>query len=118
MHLNLGHPKSSKLALTDINYTVEFTKKAEASLFDSIFLADVLGLWNDVQTTPFNWLEPLTTLAALSMVTDRIGLIAIASTTYTEPFNLARYFSLDHISRTHRLEHRHNPVAIALPTIL
>jgi alkanesulfonate monooxygenase SsuD/methylene tetrahydromethanopterin reductase-like flavin-dependent oxidoreductase (luciferase family) len=111
MHLNLfiqsrghheaawRHPKSSKLALTDIDYTVEMTKKAEASLFDSIFLADVLGLWNDVQTTPFNWLEPITTLAALSMVTDRIGLIATASTTYTEPFNLARYFaSLDHIS--------------------
>ena len=93
------HPKSSKLALTDIDYTVEMTKKAEASLFDSIFLADVLGLWNDVQTTPFNWLEPITTLAALSMVTKRIGLIATASTTYTEPFNLARYFSsLDHIS--------------------
>ena len=93
------HPKSSKLALTDIDYTVEMTKKAEAGLFDSIFLADVLGLWNDVQTTPFNWLEPITTLAALSMVTKRIGLIATASTTYTEPFNLARYFSsLDHIS--------------------
>src|SRR6202051_3423848 len=93
------HPKSSKLALTDIDYTVEMTKKAEAGLFDSIFLADVLGLWNDVQTTPFNWLEPITTLAALSMATKRIGLIATASTTYTEPFNLARYFSsLDHIS--------------------
>ena len=63
-------PKSSKLALTDIDYTVEMTKKAEAGLFDSIFLADVLGLWNDVQTTPFNWLEPITTLAALSSVTQ------------------------------------------------
>src|SRR6201985_669615 len=94
------HPKSSKLPLTDIDYTVEMTQKAEAGLFDSIFLADVLGLWNDVQTTPFNWLEPITTLAALSMATKRIGLIATASTTYTEPFNLARYFSsLDHISR-------------------
>jgi FMN-dependent oxidoreductase (nitrilotriacetate monooxygenase family) len=39
-------------------------------------------------------------LAALAMVTSRIGLIATASTTYTEPYNLARYFSsLDHISR-------------------
>ena len=124
MHLNLfiqsrghheaawRHPQSSKLPLTDIDYTVEMTKKAEAGLFDSIFLADVLGLWNDVQTTPFNWLEPITTLAALSMVTKRIGLIATASTTYTEPFNLARYFaSLDHISRgPHRLEHRHHLV--------
>ena len=112
MHLNLfiqsrghheaawRHPKSSKLPLTDIQYTVEMTQKAEAGLFDSIFLADVLGLWNDVQTTPFNWLEPITTLAALAMATKRIGLIATASTTYTEPYNLARQFcSLDHISR-------------------
>src|SRR5215470_5034855 len=112
MHLNLfiqsrghheaawRHPKSSPLPLTDVQYTVEMTQKAEAGLFDSIFLADVLGLWNDVAKTPFNWLEPITTLAALAMVTSRIGLIATASTTYTEPYNLARYFSsLDHISR-------------------
>src|SRR5258708_39660828 len=112
MHLNLflqscgqheaawRHPKSSKLPLTDIQYTVEMTQKAEAGLFDSIFLADVLGLWNDVQTPPFSWLEPVTTLAALAMATKRIGLIATASTTYTEAYNLARQFSsLDHISR-------------------
>lgn len=112
MHLNLfiqsrghheaawRHPKSSPLPLTDIQYTVEMARKAEAGLFDSIFLADVLGLWNDVANTPFNWLEPITTLAALAMATERIGLIATASTTYTEPYNLARQFcSLDHISR-------------------
>jgi FMN-dependent oxidoreductase (nitrilotriacetate monooxygenase family) len=94
------HAGSSKLPLTDIRYSVEMAQKAEAGLFDSIFLADVLGLWNDVEKTPFNWLEPITTLAALAMATSRIGLIATASTTYTEPYNLARYFcSLDHISR-------------------
>jgi FMN-dependent oxidoreductase (nitrilotriacetate monooxygenase family) len=94
------HPRSSTLPLTDIGYTVEMAQKAEAGLFDSIFLADVLGLWNDVEKTPFNWLEPITTLAALAMATNRIGLIATASTTYTEPYNLARQFcSLDHISR-------------------
>lgn len=112
MHLNLfiqsrghheaawRHPKSSKLPLTDIQYSVEMTQKAEAGLFDSVFFADVLGLWNDVTTTPFNWLEPITTLAALAMMTKRIGLIATASTTYTEAYNLARQFcSIDHISR-------------------
>ena len=112
MHLNLfiqsrghheaswRHPASSKLPLTDIRYTVDLAQKAEAGLFDSIFLADVLGLWNDVEKTPFNWLEPITTLAALATTTSRIGLIATASTTYTEPYNLARQFcSLDHISR-------------------
>jgi FMN-dependent oxidoreductase (nitrilotriacetate monooxygenase family) len=88
------------LPLTDIQYSVEMTQKAEAGLFDSVFFADVLGLWNDVTTTPFNWLEPITTLAALAMMTKRIGLIATASTTYTEAYNLARQFcSIDHISR-------------------
>ena len=111
MHINLfiqsrGHHEaswrhrgSSKLPLTDIRYSVDLARRAEASLFDSIFLADVLGLWNDVEKTPFNWLEPITTLAALAMATEHIGLIATASTTYTEPYNLARQFSsLDHIS--------------------
>ena len=112
MHINLfiqgrghheaawRHPKSSALALTDIDYTVEMAQKAEAGSFDSIFLADVLGLWNDVESAPFNWLEPITALAAVAMATRRIGLIATCSTTYTEPYNLARQFaSLDHISR-------------------
>ncbi len=94
------HPDSSKLPLTDIDYTVDIARKAEAAHFDSIFLADVLGLWNDVRATPFNWLEPITTLAATAMATSRIGMIATCSTTYTEPYNLARQFaSLDHISR-------------------
>jgi FMN-dependent oxidoreductase (nitrilotriacetate monooxygenase family) len=112
MHINLfiqsrghheaswRHPQASPLPLTDIDYTVELAQKAEAGLFDSIFLADVLGLWNDVRATPFNWLEPITTIAAVAMATKRIGMIATASTTYTEPYNLARQFaSLDHISR-------------------
>ena len=112
MHINLfiqsrGHHEASwrhrgasKLPLTDIEYTVDLAQKAEAGFFDSIFLADVLGLWNDVRATPFNWLEPITTLSAVAMATRRIGLIGTVSTTYTEPYNLARQLaSLDHISR-------------------
>ena len=68
-------------------------------LFDSIFLADQLALGDDVAQAARTWLEPVTVLAAVAAVTSRIGLIATASTTYTEPFNLARQFgSLDHIS--------------------
>lgn len=93
------HPKASPLQLTDIRYYQELAQKAEAGLLDSIFLADVLGLWNDVKRAPFNWLEPITTLGALAVSTSKIGLIATASTTYTEPYNLARQFaSLDHMS--------------------
>src|SRR5436853_3080596 len=93
------HPAASPLALTDIRYYQDLAQRAEAALFDSIFIADQLALAEDVAQAPRIWLEPVTTLAALAVATSRIGLIATASTTYTEPFNLARQFaSLDHIS--------------------
>ena len=93
------HSKSSPRAMTDIRYFQELAQKAEAGLFDSIFLADQLALADDIASAPRTWLEPITALGALAISTSRIGLIATASTTYTEPFNLARQFaSLDHIS--------------------
>jgi FMN-dependent oxidoreductase (nitrilotriacetate monooxygenase family) len=111
MHLNLfiqsrghheaswRHPLASPLPLTDIRYYQDVAQRAEAGLFDSIFLADQLALDGDIARAGRSWLEPLTVLAALATSTSRIGLIATASTTYTEPFNLARQFaSIDHIS--------------------
>src|SRR6185503_10531032 len=93
------HPLSSPLALTDIRYYQDLAQRAEAGLFDSIFLADQLALGDDASQAARTWLEPVTVLAAMAVVTSRIGLIATCSTTYTEPFNLARQFgSLDHIS--------------------
>ena len=93
------HPATSPLALTDIRYYQDLAQRAEAAKFDSIFIADQLALGEDVAQAPRIWLEPVTTLAALAVATNRIGLIATASTTYTEPFNLARQFaSVDHIS--------------------
>jgi FMN-dependent oxidoreductase (nitrilotriacetate monooxygenase family) len=112
MHLNLfihsrghheaawRHPAASPLALSDIRYYQELAQLAEAGVFDAVFLADQLALGEDIAYGPRTALEPLTVLAALAVSTSRIGLIATASTTYTEPFNLARQFaSLDHISR-------------------
>ncbi len=93
------HPESSPLPLTDIRYYQDLAQRAEAALFDSIFFADQLALGGDVAQAPRTWLEPITVLAALAVATSRVGLIATASTTYTEPFNLARQFaSIDHIS--------------------
>lgn len=93
------HTTATRLALTDIEYFRQLAQLAERALFDSIFLADHLVLGTDVQHVAKGALEPITTLAALAGSTNRIGLIATASTTYTEPFNLARQFaSLDHIS--------------------
>jgi alkanesulfonate monooxygenase SsuD/methylene tetrahydromethanopterin reductase-like flavin-dependent oxidoreductase (luciferase family) len=112
MHLNLfihsrghheaswRHPAASPCSLFDIRYYQELAQKAEAGLFDSIFFADQLALQDDIAHGPRTGLEPITVLSALAVSTHRIGLIATASTTYTEPFNLARQFaSLDHISR-------------------
>src|SRR6476620_2086251 len=94
------HPASSPLPMTDIRHYQDLAQRAEAALFDSIFLADQLALGGDVAQAPRTWLEPITVLAALAVSTSRVGLIATASTTYTEPFNLARQFaSIDHISK-------------------
>lgn len=93
------HPASSPLPLTDILYYQDLAQRAEAARFDSVFFADQLALGGDVAQAPRTWLEPITVLAALATATSRVGLIATASTTYTEPFNLARQFaSIDHIS--------------------
>src|SRR3979490_189305 len=93
------HPAASPLPLTDIRYYQDLAQRAEAALFDSIFLADQLALGEDVAQAARSWLEPVTVLAALAVSTSRLGLIATCSPTYTEPFNLARQFgSLDHIS--------------------
>src|SRR6266436_2578383 len=93
------HPAASPLALSDIRYYQDLAQRAEAALFDSIFLADQLALGDDVAQAARCWLEPITTLAAVAAATQQIGMIATCSTTYTEPFNLARQFaSLDHIS--------------------
>lgn len=94
------HPGATRQALTDIDYFRDLAVKAEQSLFDAVFFADALALGEGARFVASGALEPITTLAALSQATSRIGLIATASTTYTEPFNLARQFaSLDHISR-------------------
>jgi FMN-dependent oxidoreductase (nitrilotriacetate monooxygenase family) len=94
-----NHPDAAPDALTDVRYFAKIAQRAEEGLFDSIFFADQLALSDDAARSGRVWLEPVTLIAALSMATTRIGMIATASTSYTEPFNLARQFaSIDHIS--------------------
>jgi alkanesulfonate monooxygenase len=95
-------------ALPDANFNFPALKRyiqtLERARFDAFFMADHLAVLN----MPVNALkrshtvtsfEPFTLLSALAAVTDRIGLMATASTTYDEPFHIARRFaSLDHIS--------------------
>lgn len=76
---------------------------AERGLFDLFFLADGLAVRDRAAErlgrTPKAHLEPLTLLSALAPLSRHIGLIATASTTFNEPWHLARKFaSLDHLS--------------------
>lgn len=73
---------------------------AERGKFDFVFFADAVNTGADAAPTFVVRFEPLTLLGALSVVTDRIGLVATVSTTYSEPYNVARAFaSLDHLSQ-------------------
>ena len=81
-----------------------FAQRLEAARFDAIFMADHLAVLNmplaalkgSHTVTSF---EPFTLLSALAAVTERIGLVATASTTFDAPFHIARRFaSLDHLS--------------------
>lgn len=73
---------------------------AERGKLDFVFFADSVYSGADREPEAVVRLEPLTLLGSLSAVTERIGLVATVSTTYSEPYNLARSLaSLDHISK-------------------
>ncbi|MBD1592968.1 LLM class flavin-dependent oxidoreductase [Arthrobacter sp. S1_S22] len=92
-------PESNSFASTDVKHFQRLAQIAERGKLDSIFFADSPVLHGNVAQRPYTSLEPTVLLAAIAAVTERIGLIATASTTYNEPYNLARRFaSVDHIS--------------------
>ena len=95
-------------AQPDANFNIpaikRFIQTLERGKFDAFFMADHLAVLNmpvkalrrSHTVTSF---EPFTLLSALAAVTDHIGLMATASTTYDQPYHIARRFaSLDHIS--------------------
>lgn len=95
-------------AFPDANFNFahikRFAETLERGCIDAFFMADHLAVLNmpmdalkrSATVTSF---EPMTLLSALAMVTKRLGLIATGSTTYDEPYHVARRFaSLDHLS--------------------
>ncbi len=98
-------PSAQDSAPTDVAYFQRIAQIAEAGLLDFFFLADTpaartekLEAWTRGPLY-MNMLEPLTLLSAVATATSRIGLGATASTSFYEPYNVARLFaSLDHIS--------------------
>jgi FMN-dependent oxidoreductase (nitrilotriacetate monooxygenase family) len=95
-------------AFPDANFNFahyqRFARTLERGRFDALFMADHLAVLNMPmpalkRSATVSSFDPLTLLPALAMVTERLGLIATASTTYNEPYHIARKFaSLDHIS--------------------
>src|SRR5699024_3726653 len=100
-----GHMNSWKSKDVPVDGSINFdhyvsvTKKAEEAGFSFAFIAD--GLHINEKSIPhfLNRFEPLTLLSALGAITKKIGLVGTVSTTYSEPFNIARQFaSLDKLS--------------------
>jgi FMN-dependent oxidoreductase (nitrilotriacetate monooxygenase family) len=93
------HPRTEERRVLDMRHFQELGQIAERGKLDSVFFADGLAVGPRIKRNTLAVFEPVTLLAAIAAVTERVGLIATASTTYNEPFNLARKFaSLDHIS--------------------
>jgi FMN-dependent oxidoreductase (nitrilotriacetate monooxygenase family) len=100
------HPEVRAGGSSEFDCFLEVVRAAEAAKFDMVFLADGIGIRSDdtpkgslARSRQNVELEPLTLLSALAPLTKSIGLVATASTTYNEPYHIARkYGSLDQIS--------------------
>ena len=100
------HPEVNAAGAESLAFFAENARLAEVGKFDFLFLADGLGIRahdnppGSLSHSHENVeLEPLTLLSALAALTSRVGLIATGSTSYDQPFHIARRFaSLDHIS--------------------
>lgn len=106
-----GHPAGWRLpealAETDMSFAnyIHMAQTAERGKLDLMFFQDTVGVVGGVgvNATPTKgrivWPEPATLIAALAAVTKNIGLVATATTTYNEPYTVARRFgSVDHLS--------------------
>ncbi len=94
------HPDLPSDASINIDWFIEAARRAEAARFDLVFIVDSPYITPDTAPHFLNRLEPLTLLSALAVATSRIGLVGTLTTSFTEPFNVARQFgSLDQISK-------------------
>jgi len=93
------HPRTETRNLLDVNHYRELARTAERGRLDSVFFADRLAVSAHIKHNSQAVFEPITLLTAMATATEHVGLIATASTGYSDPYTLARAFaSLDHIS--------------------
>ncbi|PKQ11247.1 MAG: LLM class flavin-dependent oxidoreductase [Alphaproteobacteria bacterium HGW-Alphaproteobacteria-1] len=99
-HMNAWrHPSGPADASINLQFYIDTARKAEAAGIRFAFVAD--GLYINEKSIPhfLNRFEPVTILSALALATTKIGLAGTISTSYSDPFTVARQLaSLDHIS--------------------
>jgi len=97
-------PEAPRSPGNNLAHNLEVAQLAERGLFDMLFWADSVGVWGGDKEALSRlcrvaWIEPFTLLAAFAVVTKHIGLVCTSTTTYDEPYHVARRFaSLDVMS--------------------
>jgi alkanesulfonate monooxygenase SsuD/methylene tetrahydromethanopterin reductase-like flavin-dependent oxidoreductase (luciferase family) len=82
-----------------VQHYIRLARIAERGTLDAIFLADNAAIVDQIDFRPITALEPTVLLASVAAATEHIGVIGTASTSYNEPYNIARRFAtLDHVS--------------------
>jgi alkanesulfonate monooxygenase len=99
------HPDTRPDLASKLSRYIDITRTAERGKFDMVFLADSAAVHHSqnyevmAKMSPFYQMEPVSLLSALAPVTTNIGLVGSITTTYNEPFHIARKIAtLDHIS--------------------
>ena len=98
------HPDAIPDSGANLSHIVELAKLAEKGLFDLFFMADSVSFWRGslesmVHDSYGAWIEPFTLMCALAQHTTHLGLVCTGTTTYDQPYALARRFaSLDLVS--------------------
>lgn len=99
------HPDARPDLASKLERYIDITKTAERGLFDLVFLADSAAMHHShnfevmAKMSPFYQMEPVSLLSALAPVTKKIGLVGSITTSYNEPFHIARKIAtLDHVS--------------------
>ncbi|MGU3500560.1 NtaA/DmoA family FMN-dependent monooxygenase [Mycobacterium sp. C31M] len=93
------HPEATPERALDLAYYQEYAQLSERGLFDGLFVANTPAAPSNDWTTLFSPLEPVALLSALAGSTSHIALIPTLSSTFNDPFNVARQIAtLDHLS--------------------
>jgi long-chain alkane monooxygenase len=111
-HIQQGlwtHPRDESMRYTDIHYWTDYARRLEAGLFDGLFLADVLGVYDVLGGSPDAAVrhgvqvpvnDPMMLIPAMASVTEHLGFGVTANLTYQQPFVFARQLStLDHLTK-------------------